>query len=384
MKQSVIFAADIGSDTVKVMVGQAAPDGSLSISGMGTCPTAGFAKGVVTDNRRLAQAIRQAVDCAAEAAGMAGPIYLGISGIFVDFQHCRGSVAPASRQGITAADIENCHGAAVLMGVRPEQRALHTIPLGYRLDGRPESASPLGQQASRLEVDMCAVTADSYILENLLGALQGVGIQPAGILANVITGSRYLAGDEPCLIIDMGDGTTELSSYDGGLKSAAVLPLGGIYITQDIAQALQVNIEQARNIKRYYAGLEDSLRGQNVTLDFGECGVSGVQAEYDFLHTVIESRVEEIVDLIHAEIRAGGFGSIRTVILTGGCARLPSVARRLEAVLSASVCTASLDKISSEYNSPLNTAAYGILRHAAAQQPVRPASGFWQKLKRYI
>lgn len=384
MKQSATFAADIGSDTVKVIVGQTAPDGNLSISGMGTCPTAGFAKGVITDNRRLAETIRQAVDCAAEAAGTSGPIYLGISGIFVDFQRCRGSVAPASRQGITAEDIENCHGAAVLMGVRPEQRALHTIPLGYRLDGRPESALPLGQQASRLEVDMCVVTADSYVVENLLGALHGVGIQPAGIFANVITGSTYLAGDTSCLIIDMGDGTTELSNCDGGLKSAAILPLGGIYITQDIAQALSVNMEQAKSIKRYYAGLDGSLRGRNVTLDLGECGVSGVQVEYDFLHTVIESRVEEIVDLIHAEIRSGGFGAVRTVIFTGGCVRLPSVARRLEAVLSADVIIASLDKVSPEYNSPVNTAAYGILRHAASQQPVRPASGFWQKLKRYI
>ena len=384
MKQSVIFAADIGSDTVKVMVGQAAPDGSLSISGMGTCPTAGFAKGVVTDNRRLAQAIRQAVDCAAEAAGTAGPIYLGISGIFIDVQHCRGSIAPASRQGITAEDIESCHGAAVLMGVRPEQHSLHTIPLGYRLDGRHESSSPLGQKTSRLEVDMCAVTADGHIIENLLGALQGVGIQPAGIFANVITGSRHLAVDDSCLVIDMGDGTTELSYYDAGLKKASVLPLGGIYITQDIAQALSVNMEQARNIKRYYAGLEDSLCGRNITLDLGECGVSGAQTEYDFLHTVIESRVAEIVDLIQAEIRAGSFGSARTIVLTGGCARMPSVVRRLEAVLSAGVRTASLDKVSPEYNSPINTAAYGILRHAAGQQPVRPASGFWQKLKRYI
>jgi len=52
-------------------------------------------------------------------------------------------------------------------------------------------------------------------------------------------------------LVDIGAGTGDLAVYvNGGIAHTSVLPIGGDYITKDIAYALRISLEEAENLKK--------------------------------------------------------------------------------------------------------------------------------------
>ena len=57
------------------------------------------------------------------------------------------------------------------------------------------------------------------------------------------------------VLIDIGGGTTDIAYFEGGkLLHASVLPVGGDYITRDLAIVLKTSLEHAVKIKEEDGG----------------------------------------------------------------------------------------------------------------------------------
>ena len=164
----------------------------------------------------------------------------------------------------------------------------------------------------------------------MITALAAKGIHTAGIFANSIACAASLAvtADEAdFLVMDIGAGLTDLVLYsEGKVVVSASLPLGGDYITNDIAQGVGVTRPHAEEIKHYYARLNKRLLRQEVMLDCNDYGTTDKQVSYDHLHNIVESRVEEIVSIIYGYLEPSlSSYSVKKILLTGGCSLLPSI-----------------------------------------------------------
>ena len=216
----------------------------------------------------------------------------------------------------------------------------------------------------------------------------------ADIHANAFAASNFSSAANQYIVIDMGAGTTDLAFYSKQhLETAATLLLGGDYITHDIAQGVGVSRAHAEEIKRYYAKLNSDLYGQDVILDCNDYGTTDKHVAYDFLHHIIESRVQEIVELVY-EQAAPVLQGHEEIILTGGCCYLPSLKARLELLFGIPVRLAPLEALLPEYAFYTNTAVYGLVEYAATRKlpqdvpnenvPSGMLDSFWERVKSFF
>lgn len=391
MAGKYILGVDIGTSAVKVLAATK-NDGSTSICGSGTVPCAGFAKGTVTDVAALAAAVREAVDCALMAAAVTHEaVHLGIGGLDISAQNSIGSVAPSSGT-VTNTDIERACRAATIVAVPDDQRILHVLPIGYWLDGKPENETPLGKKGGRLEVESHIVSVPRRLVDELISALAAKHLTVASVFANAVVGAAAVADNPSCLVMDVGAGLTDLALYSGGkIVLSASVPLGGDYVTGDIMQGLEVERLHAEEIKRYYAKLARDLTGREIVLDCNDYGTTDKNIEYDFLHKIVESRIEEIVSLLFAYVEPAlaRYGAEK-ILLTGGSSLLPSIGEWTGRIFGRSVQLARPGtNLPAEYTHPALAAGVGVIEYAACLAPPEPErsgglKSFFNKIKQYV
>lgn len=124
-------------------------------------------------------------------------------------------------------------------------------------------------------------------------------------------------------VIDLGAGTTSVAIYvKGDVFHANVLAIGGDMVTSDIAQGLRLPIEVAEEVKlkHGYAVLEEIREDESFNvITFGS--EQSTKVERRELVNIIEARVEEILMMVHQEIKHSGYDLMPAgLVLTGGAA----------------------------------------------------------------
>ena len=188
MAKDNILGVDIGTGSIKALAGMTDESGRIAILGCGTVPAAGLNKGELAAPELVAQAVKEAVDCAAMAADITpGRIYLGIGGMDIAGINNTGSVAIS---GLVAENsIEQACRAALVTSITDDRYILHVLPTDYWVDGR-KTYSPLGMGGRRLDVKAHIVTGGEPGIKKLFAALETAGVPVAGIMANSVVGSQ--------------------------------------------------------------------------------------------------------------------------------------------------------------------------------------------------
>jgi cell division protein FtsA len=103
----------------------------------------------------------------------------------------------------------------------------------------------------------------------------------------------------------------------------AVIPMGGVHITNDLAIGLKTELDIAEMIKLKHASLAKASTGETSFVVRGE----EFRFDRDMMRMIVEARVEEILEFADKELKKihrsrklpGG------VVLTGGSAQLPGL-----------------------------------------------------------
>ena len=167
-------------------------------------------------------------------------------------------------------------------------------------------------------------------LSNLQKASDTAKVSPSGIIVAGVASARAVLTEQQIengvVLIDIGGATTNIAVYEeGDLQFAAVVPIGGVNITNDLAIGLKTDPEIAEIIKIEHASAVSGGEKSEVSLKHnGEI--------YNFDKTdideIVEARLEEIFEAINKELkRAGRAGKLPSgAVLTGGTAQLKGIA----------------------------------------------------------
>lgn len=326
---------DVGTSTVRCVVGMldsSDPQNKPSIIGYGSAPNHGMRRGVVVHTDEVAEAIMQAVTEAERVSGMRiHSATVNINGGHVSGINSKGVVAiSAANREVTHQDRARVEEAASIVQLPVNREIVQVFTKSYRLDGQDNIKDPVGMRGVRLEVDTHIVTAATPNLRNLDMALDKAQINPtrhtvssAAAAEVVMDRQQKEAGS---VLIDIGAGTTNLVVLeDGEIQHVAVLPIGGIHITNDLAQGLRTDLDIAELVKIEHATLEPKSKKETVTVT-DEAGEHHFQASD--IAMITEARVDELFDYVDKELHKihrshklpGG------VVLTGGTAKLVGMA----------------------------------------------------------
>lgn len=344
---------DVGTSTVRCVVGMFEQSGSgkVSIMGYGAAPNVGMRKGAVAHIDDTADAVAHALTEAERISGVhISRATVNINGAHVEGIESKGVIAiSAANSQITPDDRMRVEEAATVVNFPPNREIVQFFAKNYSLDGQRSIKDPVGMRGVRLEVDAHIVTATTPNVRNL-----DLALEKAGIVANHHTVSSLAAAEAVLtrqqkeagtLLLDIGAGTTNLIVIeDGEVQHVAVIPMGGMHITNDLAIGLRTDLDIAEKVKIEHAHL-----GQ-VKKATAAVALNGAHYTFsmDDVVMVTEARVDELFDYVDRELHKirrsrklpGG------VVLTGGTAKLPGLAEFAREKLQLAARVGTLQPIS--------------------------------------
>ena len=339
-RNGFVGAVDIGSTKVCCFIAEA---GEPRIAGIGHQVSKGVRNGVIVDIEAASASILNAVHAAEEMAGATlNEVVINLSGGF------GASRLVKAELGLNGREVSDALMHRVLdHGYRikdlPDRTVIHSVPVGFSIDGGRSVRDPRGLFGQKLAVNMNIVTAKFGAVRNLSNCIGRCHLETAAVVVSpYASGLSSLVNDESELgvtVIDMGGGTTTIGVFfDGNLVFADCVPVGGIHATNDIARGLSTPIVHAERMKTLYgnaiASASDEREMITVPLVGEEEEGLANHVPKSLLVGIIAPRLEETFELVRDRLEASGFDKItgRRVVLTGGASQLPG-ARELAGLI---------------------------------------------------
>ncbi len=326
-----IVGVDLGTTKIAAIIAEV-EDEDLKIVGVGSTPSNGLKRGVIVNLEKAIESIVKSVDEASRMAGVkVDSCYAGISGSHIESINAHAMIATARSGGVvTKRDIERVIEQAKAIALPLDREIIHAIPIEYVVDNEKGIKDPVGMSGVKLEAEVHIVTAAITSAQNIYTALERAGLRVKDLVLQPLASSySVLQPDEIDLgvcLLDIGGGTTDLAIfYDGAIRYSEVIPLGGEYITNDIAIGIRTPYKQAEEIKRKNASI--SVSADEAKEEIRVPGIGGREDRNitrELLASIVTPRVEEILMITNKAIKKSGFYDILAagVVVTGGTARL--------------------------------------------------------------
>ncbi|RKN86885.1 cell division protein FtsA [Paenibacillus ginsengarvi] len=382
----IIVSLDIGTSKVRAIIGEL-NNGAINIVGVGSADSEGIRKGAIVDIDQTVQSIRGAIDHAERMVGIQiSEVYVGIAGNHIALQTSHGVVAVSNEdREIGEEDIERVLQAAKVIALPPEREIIGVVPKQYVVDGLEGIQDPRGMIGVRLEVEATIITGAKTSNHNLLRCVEKSGLRVSGVvLMALASGQLALSKDEKTVgtvLVDIGAGAITIAVFEeGSLCATSTLPIGGEYITNDISIGLRTQLDIAEKIKLKFgcAIVEDAAADQVFKVNRIGSNVDKEFSQID-LAQIIEPRVQEIFQLVRAEVQRMGYVDIPGgYVLTGGSMSMPGMLEIAQAELENSVRLAVPDFIG--VRDPAYTSGVGIVHFVSKYARQRPGGATVKKL----
>ena len=374
-KTNVIVGLDLGTTKTCVIVGEITDQG-VDIIGIGSYPSEGLRKGVVVNIDSTVEAIKKAVD---EAEHMSGceisSVYAGIAGGHIKGQNSLGIVAVKGRE-VDEEDVQRAIEASKAIAIPTDREILHTLPQNFIVDDQDGIRDPVGMSGVRLEAKVHIVTGAVTSIQNIVKSVNRVGLEINEIILEQIASSEaVLSNDEKDLgvaLIDIGGGTTDIAVFTAGsVKHTAILPVGGNYLTSDIATGLRTPLADAEKIKIKYGCAFSALIAKEETIEVPSVGGREPrEVSRQILGRIVAPRMEEILTLAYKEIVKSGYEDILAagVVLTGGTALLEGITELAEQIFNMPVRRGrpvGIGGLNDVVNSPMYATGVGLVLYGS-------------------
>src|SRR6201990_1997317 len=266
-RTALVASLDVGTSKIACLIARLRPappsdalrgrSHAVECIGYSQIQSRGVKAGAVVDLAECEQAVRQAVALAERMAKVRGEsVLLSVSGGRVQGQLIE-AAADLRGGAVTAADISRVTSTGMRHATGEGRNVLHTLPVGYRIDGVKGIRDPRGMVAREFGVDLNVVNVDATVARNLMLVVERCHLDVEALVASpYAAGLAVLTDDEADLgaaVVEMGAGSTTIATYSAGrFVHASGFALGGQHITIDLARGLGACIADAERIKTLY------------------------------------------------------------------------------------------------------------------------------------
>jgi cell division protein FtsA len=325
MARKIAVGIDVGTYQIKVVVAaQESNDPKIRIIGTGYAQSRGIRHGYVHNRDELVRTIHAAVVQAEKASKVAiRRAYLSVGGVGLEeFRSRADLVVSRIDNEVTELDVKSVieESERKIQGRLINRKVIHAIPLAYRLDGERLIGRPLAMRGTKLEVEALFITALEQHLNDLIAAVEEVGISVVDVMASPIAGSfvtltkaQKIAG---VVLANIGAETVSIAVFENDVPmSVRVFPTGSTDITHDIALGLRISLDDAEQAKR--GALVDANTPKKR------------------LDDIIESRVADMFALVEAHLKKIGKNGLLPagVVISGGGSGVTTIEDVARAVL---------------------------------------------------
>ena len=401
----VIGAVNVGSARISAMIAGITETGELVVLGSAHRLSQGVKRGYVTDMKRAADAVHDAVVRAEKVAGVSvNTVWISTSGAGLASQIAQVEVDIGGRR-IEQDDIDQLLVAGRDV-IQPDGRmVLHAQPAHYTLDGAHGVSNPRGLHAERLAVDIHVLLADGAPIRNITEAVQNAHLDVEAVVGSPIAaGHACLSPEERDLgvaLVEFGADVTNVSVHAGGmLLGLATIPMGSGDVTDAIASAFGIRRFQAERLKCVHGSAIASPADHREMVAVNAPGDedAGPPARHADeanripraqLVSVITQQLGKLMEEVNKALKGLGFTGSKgqLVVLTGGGAELTGLADYAQAALGRPVRISKppvLRGLVDAHSTPGFSSLTGLVLYAAADPvDIRSVGPIYQETHRF-
>jgi cell division protein FtsA len=376
---SLIGAIDVGSTKVVCFIARREAAGP-KVVGIGHQISRGVRNGLIVDIDQAATSMLNAVHAAEQMCGETiNQVVVNLSGGYPSSRIVPVEVPIGGRE-IGDADMKRVLTLGHAHREAGDQQIIHSIPVGFSIDGARGIRDPRGMYGDRLGVHMHIVSANSSAIRNVVTAVGRCHLEVASLVVSpYAAGLAALVEDERELgatLVDMGGGTTTVAVfYDGAIVFADTVSIGGAHVTNDIARGLVTPLAHAERMKTLFGNAVAAANDERETISVPVVGEDDGQAKNvpkSDLVGIISPRLEETLELIRDRLESSGFDRLagRQVVLTGGACQLPGIPEIASMILDKQVRIGrplKMPGLAESTRGPAFATGVGLLQFAASE-----------------
>jgi len=336
----IIVGLDIGTTKIAAIVGRRNENNKIEILGFGRTESIGVKRGVVSNIEDTVQSIKVAIK---EAEGRSdsdiATVNVGIAGQHIKSIQYRGSVIrPNAENEITQSDIDGLTENMYKLAMNPGEDIIDVIPQEYTVDGESGIKQPKGMLGHQLEANFHIITGQTMAAKNIFKCVKKANLEVDSLLLEPLASAEAVLSEEEkeagVVLVDIGGGTTDIAIFqDGIIRHTAVIPFGGDIITEDIKEGCTIIKKHAEDLKvKFGSALASENRDEEIVAIPGLRGRPPKEITLKNLASIIQARMEEIIEHVYFEIKNSGYEKklIAGIVLTGGGAQLRHISQLTE------------------------------------------------------
>ncbi|MCK9398393.1 MAG: cell division protein FtsA [Bacteroidales bacterium] len=339
-KTDIIVGLDIGTTKIAAIVGRRNEHGKIEILGYGNTESIGVKRGVVSNIENTVQSIRTAIELAEKSSGVdIKYVNVGIAGQHIkSLQHKGTIIRKEIETEISQMDIDTLHQSMFNLNMNPGEEIIDVIPQEYIIDGEEGIKQPIGMLGNTLEANFHIIIGQTAAAKNIYKCVRKANLEVVDLILEPIASADSVLSEEEkeagVVLVDIGGGTTDIAIFqDGIIRHTSVIPFGGEILTEDIKEGCSIIKKHAEELKiKFGSALASENRDDEVVAIPGLRGRQPKEITLRNLASIIQARMEEIIEHIYYEIKNSGYEKklIGGIVLTGGGALLKHLAQLTE------------------------------------------------------
>ena len=337
-RESKFVGIDIGTKYIYTIIGlQREGEITPSVVGIGKSEVQGVRNGNIVVKEDVVDSLKRSIDEAKNYSGLeVASAAVGIGGNVSSIISSGVVAVSRADKEVSRDDISRVVIDAQKNAIVPTNRTvIHTIPLEYMVDDETGLKDAVGMNGVRLEAKVLFVGVPSMQLNLLESCLNACGVKAEEFVLSSFAASHSVLTKQNkelgVVCIDIGGGTTDVAVFEEReLIHAAIIPVGGNNITNDLAIGLKVNHDAAEKIKLNYGSALHNQPKKSNKKNVVDLRSKQKQEQAEFGRMVVEiinPRISEIFDLVNKNLKSIGKDSLLPggAVLVGGSARIPFI-----------------------------------------------------------
>lgn len=336
----IVVGLDIGTTKIACIVGKRDEHGKIEILGIGKSESLGVSRGVVANIDKTVQAIQTAVEEAKNKTGIdIKYVNVGIAGQHIKSLQNRGIYMRDSLdEEISKEDVRNLIRDMYKLQMLPGEEIIHVLPQDYIVDNEPGIKEPVGMSGIRLEANFHIITGQIAAAKNIHRCAYKAGLAVTELVLEPLASAAAVLSEEEkeagVALVDIGGGTTDIAIFqDKIIRHTAVIPFGGNIITEDIKEGCTIIKHQAELLKvKFGSALATEAKDNEIVSIPGLRGREPREISLKNLASIIQARMEEIIEHVYYEIKNSGYEKklIGGIVVTGGGSNLRHLPQLME------------------------------------------------------
>ena len=234
--KSISAALDVGTDKIVCIIAKnhnfydSKKNSTIEIIGIGHNQSKGVRAGNIVDLNAVEDSIRTAIEAAESMAGVTiDQLIVNVSSNNIESAVYEVGV-PIHNSQVNNKDVQTALHASYGQELKDDKTKIHTIPLGFSIDGIQGILDPIGMYGQRLNINMHIITTDTGPLRNLNLVVERAHAKISKMivspLASAVATLSIDEADLGTICIDMGAGCTSFCLF---VDVYLEMLLGGVF-----------------------------------------------------------------------------------------------------------------------------------------------------------